>query len=83
PRFMTLSHIAKGLYNDLEKVSLRSYPVLSDIKKLLVANGALGSLMSGSGPTIFGIFRSEADAKRAECNLKKARIGSVFRAYSI
>ncbi len=83
PRFMTLSHIAKGLYNDLEKVSLRSYPVLSDIKELLVANGALGSLMSGSGPTIFGIFRNEADAKRAECNLKEARIGSIFRVCSI
>ncbi len=83
PRFVTMSHVAKGLYNDLEKVSLRFYPVLSDIKELLTANGALGSLMSGSGPTVFGIFRSEADAKRAECNLKEARIGSVFRACSI
>ncbi|MCD6487372.1 MAG: 4-(cytidine 5'-diphospho)-2-C-methyl-D-erythritol kinase [Syntrophobacterales bacterium] len=83
PRFVTMSHIAKELYNDLEKVSLRFYPVLSDIKKLLTANGALGSLMSGSGPTVFGVFRNEADAKRAECNLREARIGSVFRACSI
>ncbi|MBW2630813.1 MAG: 4-(cytidine 5'-diphospho)-2-C-methyl-D-erythritol kinase [Deltaproteobacteria bacterium] len=82
-RFVTMSHVAKGLYNDLEKVSLRFYPVLSDIKKLLTANGALGSLMSGSGPTVFGIFRSETDAKRAESNLREARIGSVFRACSI
>ncbi|MEA1971328.1 MAG: 4-(cytidine 5'-diphospho)-2-C-methyl-D-erythritol kinase [Thermodesulfobacteriota bacterium] len=83
PRFVTMFHVAKGLYNDLEKVSLRFYPVLSDIKELLTANGALGSLMSGSGPTVFGIFRSEADAKRAERNLKEARVGSVFRACSI
>ncbi|MBW2557758.1 MAG: 4-(cytidine 5'-diphospho)-2-C-methyl-D-erythritol kinase [Deltaproteobacteria bacterium] len=83
PRFMTLSHVAKGLYNDLEKVSLRLYPALLDIKELLMANGALGSLMSGSGPTIFGIFGNEADAKRTECNLKEARIGSIFRVYSI
>jgi len=82
-RFMTMSHVAQGLYNDLERVSLQSYPILSDIKKLLTANGALGSLMSGSGPTIFGIFRSEADAKRAEYNLREARVGSVFRACSI
>jgi len=83
PRFVTVSHVAKGLYNDLERVSLQLYPVLSDIKKLLTANGALGSLMSGSGPTVFGIFRSEADAKRAESNLREARIGSIFRACSI
>ena len=83
PRFVTMSHIAKGLYNDLEKVSLRFHPELSDIKELLTANGALGSLMSGSGPTIFGVFRNEADAKSAECNLKEARIGSVFGACSI
>lgn len=83
PRFVTMSHVVKGLCNDLEKVSLRFYPVLSKIKELLTANGALGSLMSGSGPTVFGIFRNEADAKKAECNLKEARIGSVFRAYSI
>lgn len=83
PRFTTVTHIVKELYNDLEKVSFRFYPVLSDIKELLTANGALGSLMSGSGPTIFGIFRSEADAERAESKLQKAGTGSVFRAYSI
>jgi len=83
PRFMTMSHIAKGLYNDLEKVSLRFYPVLSEIKELLMANGAVGSLMSGSGPTVFGIFRNENDAKKAERRLQETRIGSVFVAYSV
>jgi len=85
PRFTTVTHVVKELYNDLEKVSFRFYPVLSDIKELLTANGALGSLMSGSGPTIFGIFRSEAEAERAESKLQKAwtGTGSVFRAYSI
>lgn len=83
PRFITTSHIVKGLCNDLEQVSLRLYPVLSKIKGLLTANGALGSLMSGSGPTVFGIFRNDDDAIKAEIRLKEAQAGSVFRAFSI
>ena len=83
PRFVTMSHIAQGLYNDLEKVSLRLYPILSEIKELLMAHGAVGSLMSGSGPTVFGIFRNENDAKKAERRLQETRVGSVFVAYSI
>ncbi|MBW2672850.1 MAG: 4-(cytidine 5'-diphospho)-2-C-methyl-D-erythritol kinase [Deltaproteobacteria bacterium] len=83
PRFLTMSHIAQGLYNDLEKVSLHLYPVLSEIKELLMVHGAVGSLMSGSGPTVFGIFGHENDAKKAERRLQKIRAGSVFVAYSI
>jgi len=83
PRFVTMSHVVKGLCNDLEKVSLRFYPALSKIKELLTANGALGSLMSGSGPTVFGIFKNDDDARKAEIRLKEAQAGSVFRAYSI
>ncbi|MBN2398169.1 MAG: 4-(cytidine 5'-diphospho)-2-C-methyl-D-erythritol kinase [Deltaproteobacteria bacterium] len=83
PRFITMSHVAEGLYNDLEKVSLRLYPVLSEIKERLMANGASASLMSGSGPTVFGIFESEGAARRAERKLQEARIGSVFMAHSI
>jgi len=83
PRFATMSHIAGGLYNDLEKVSLHLHPVLSEIKERLMANGASGSLMSGSGPTVFGIFENEHDARRAGRRLKEAQIGSVFVVHSI
>ena len=83
PRFLTVSHIARGLYNDLEKVSLHLHPILSEIKELLMVHGAEGSLMSGSGPTVFGIFRDENDAKKAERQLQKTQVGSVFVAYSI
>ena len=83
PRFLTVSHIARGLYNDLEKVSLRLHPILSEIKELLMAHGAEGSLMSGSGPTVFGIFRDENDATKAERQLQKTQVGSVFVAHSI
>jgi 4-diphosphocytidyl-2-C-methyl-D-erythritol kinase len=51
------------LCNDLETVTISWYPEISDIKKALLDQGALGSLMSGSGPTVFGIF---SDSDRAE-----------------
>lgn len=83
PRFKSVPQIARSLYNDLETVSLRIYPVLSRIKELLIVHGALGSLMSGSGPTVFGIFRDEKDATGAARELGKSNIGSVYTAHSI
>jgi len=55
----------KGLSNDLEKVSMKEYPVLIDIKRKLNESGAIASLMSGSGSTIVGIFDYEREAKKA------------------
>jgi 4-diphosphocytidyl-2-C-methyl-D-erythritol kinase len=46
----------RHLCNDLETVTISWYPEISDIKKALLDQGALGSLMSGSGPTVFGLF---------------------------
>jgi 4-diphosphocytidyl-2-C-methyl-D-erythritol kinase len=66
PRFSTPNEIATGLTNDLEAVTLALYPVLREIKAFLMENGALGALMTGSGPTVFGIFSSEEKAARAE-----------------
>ena len=65
-----LREIAQFLHNDFETVVLDKYPVLKEIKDSLVANGALNSVMSGSGPTIFGIFEDEEKAKNAYENLK-------------
>lgn len=50
--------------NDLESVTLNDYPLLSQIKQWMIAEGALGALMSGSGPTVFGIFAGMGDAER-------------------
>ena len=49
----------------LEQVTLRMYPELEEIRNELLNLGALGSLMSGSGPTVFGIFETKQDAKKA------------------
>ncbi|ORX23627.1 4-(cytidine 5'-diphospho)-2-C-methyl-D-erythritol kinase [Thermoanaerobacterium sp. PSU-2] len=49
-------NICMSLGNDLERVTIKKYPIIGDIKKMMVKKGALGTLMSGSGPTVFGIF---------------------------
>jgi len=81
----SLNDIAKGLYNDLEKVTLNLFPVLRQLKELLLEEGAHGALMSGSGPTVFGIFAEEDQASKAEGSLKKLGAGnwSIIKAHSI
>jgi 4-diphosphocytidyl-2-C-methyl-D-erythritol kinase len=58
--------ISGSLYNDLEQGVMSRYSLLREIKQALLDLGALGSLMSGSGATIFGIFDSENKLMRAE-----------------
>jgi 4-diphosphocytidyl-2-C-methyl-D-erythritol kinase len=65
---------------------MRSHPVLERVKSLLLESGAAGALMSGSGPTVFGVFGDEASALRAEKSLKQEKQEnrwSVFRAHSL
>jgi 4-diphosphocytidyl-2-C-methyl-D-erythritol kinase len=83
PRFLTVHDVAKGLFNDLETVSIKMHPVLADIKKNLMTYGALGALMSGSGPTVFGLFENEQQAIVAEKALAGMNGWVVFRAASI
>ncbi len=66
------------LCNDLETVTISWYPVISDIKKALLDQGALGSLMSGSGPTVFGLFSDSDRAKKAYQTLSKNQRWSCF-----
>ncbi len=79
PRFYKVHDLAARLHNDLEKVSLHLYPLLRNIKELLIRNGALGALMSGSGPTVFGLFEDESAAIDAEKTLQAAGKWSIFR----
>lgn len=60
-----ISAVAKGLGNVLENVTANRYPVINAIKDRLTKAGALGSAMSGSGPTVFGIFKDREAAFRA------------------
>lgn len=83
PCFHAAEDLIRGLMNDLEKVTLQIHPVLAQIKISLLGNGALGALMSGSGPTVFGIFTDEKSACRAEENLVQKAGWRVFRAKSL
>ena len=62
--------IAASLYNDFEIVAERMHPVVKDVKQSLLALGALGALMSGSGPTVFGLFQSRQKLEVAEGAMK-------------
>jgi len=61
--------IRKNLRNVLEDVVLAKYPQIARLKEKLQAAGAQGALMSGSGPTVFGIARDRAEAERIQANL--------------
>lgn len=62
--------IAKNMYNVMEKVTASEHPIIEELKKILMERGALGAVMSGSGPTVFGIFDDQAKAKDAYYRLK-------------
>ena len=51
-------------------MTIPAHPVIAAIKRRLLKLGAEGSLMSGSGPTVFGIFTDEAAARHACLQLK-------------
>ena len=66
---LTVRNLAEGLHNDLETVTSDAHPVISRIEEALLAQGALGARMSGSGPTVFGIFETESACRAAAVNL--------------
>lgn len=85
PKFYSVDDLINGLRNDLEKVTLVLHPILQHLKNLLLQNGALGAIMSGSGPTVAGLFAKEKEAVKAAEALEKIeeKEWSVYRACSI
>ena len=60
-----LHDIAAHMGDVLETVTIPNYPVIDEIKKHRLSHGAVGAMMSGSGPTVFGLFDDEDTAKKA------------------
>lgn len=60
-----LPGIAADMGNVLETVTIPAYPVISEIKEHMLEHGALNTMMSGSGPTVFGLFDKEETAEVA------------------
>jgi 4-diphosphocytidyl-2-C-methyl-D-erythritol kinase len=78
--------ISRILLNHLEEVVSEKYPQISIMKKILLSAGALGSLMTGSGPTVFGLFPEGKSAAGAYEKIRKlvGRKGwVVFNTHSI
>lgn len=67
----SLQGILDRMGNVLEHVTVKKYPVIHELKNRMKELGALNSLMSGSGPTVFGIFVNERLAREAFYKMKK------------
>ena len=64
--------------NVLETVTIPAYPQIGQISSLMKENGALGAMMSGSGPTVFCIYDDERKAMAAKEMLKKSNLAQVI-----
>lgn len=67
-----LQGVCDHMGNILETVTIPNYPIIAEIKKNMIENGAAGAIMSGSGPTVFGLFDDAEKAKQAYKAMKKS-----------
>lgn len=75
----SLEGIAGRLENVLEQVTIPQYPVISRIKETMREAGAMNALMSGSGPTVFGIFEEAEAAEEAKKLIRRKELaGQVY-----
>lgn len=65
-----LKTLSEKMGNVLESVTANKYDIIQTIKQVMMNNGAIGSLMSGSGPTVFGVYENQEDLKKSYENLK-------------
>lgn len=84
--FSDIGQVAHILHNDLESVTISAYPEIDGLKAELLSQGAVGSLMTGSGPTVFGLFphNNEAESAYRKLNAKYGeRRWTVYQAKCI
>ncbi len=79
-KFLRVRDVAEILENDLEEAAFLICPQIKTIKERLKKAGALGSLMTGSGSAVFGVFEDEEEAQKALGEV--GGLGSVFVAQS-
>ncbi len=71
-RVQDLGAIAGDMGNVLESVTIPNYPVIAQIKEQMMDSGAINAMMSGSGPTVFGLFEEEETAQAAYQKMKES-----------
>lgn len=69
-----LGKVTQRMGNVLEQVTIADYPVIEQIKDAMKSCGAMNAMMSGSGPTVFGIFKTKKEAQDAISVIKKKKI---------
>ena len=73
-----LKGITECMENVMETVTEKEYPIITEIKNMMIEKGAMNALMSGSGPSVFGVYQEEGAAQEAA-----VFIGRVLRAKGI
>lgn len=71
--------MCEKLENVLETVTVTKYPIIQEIKRIMKENGAINAIMSGSGPTVFGVFDNEQ--KMADCHRVISELGLAKEIY--
>jgi len=69
--------VRTGIENDFERVVFPQYPELRDIKGALERAGSSYTSLSGSGSTLYGLFRSPAEAAKAASHLRKQGLKAI------
>ena len=77
----SLEQLVAKMGNVLETVTVPTYPVIDEIKRTMLKNDAMGAMMSGSGPTVFGVFEREERAQEV-CRLLKKE-GAAKQVYLV
>lgn len=78
-----LKAVSDHMGNVLESVTIPNYPVISQIKEQMMDSGAVGSMMSGSGPTVFGLFDDSRTAQLAFGKMKRSGLAKQVYLTSI
>lgn len=78
-----LIRVAGSMGNVLQNVTETEYPVITQIKEEMIKGGAINAMMSGSGPTVFGLFEDRQSAKRAAQKIKEQKLAKQVYVTSI
>ncbi len=78
-----LSALGSHMGNILEGVTVAKYPVIDDIKKVMIDHGAVVSMMSGSGPTVFGFFENEETMQKAKLAVEASQLAGCIHSSRI
>lgn len=78
-----LDAVASHMGNVLETVTIPEYPVIADIKEQMMHSGAVNAMMSGSGPTVFGLFKDKETAEKAAEDMRQSGLAKQVFVTSI